>query len=75
MAHVGPLGKKLNFFVSLGIAEILEFSELSVDTEVVPLKTFPQHFELCLHGKLNIEDIVKFYNLCDKTSKIGFRMV
>ena len=36
--HVGPLGKNLNFFVSLGIAEILGFSELFVYTEVVLLK-------------------------------------
>ena len=49
--HVGPLGKNFNFFVSLGITEILGFSELSVYTEVVLLKTFPQHFELCLYCK------------------------
>ena len=41
LGHVGPLGTNLNFFVSLGIAEILGFSELSVYTEVVLLKTFP----------------------------------
>ena len=35
------LGEKLNFFVSLGIAEFLGFSELSVYTEIVLLKTFP----------------------------------
>ena len=45
LGHVGPLGKNLNFFVSLGMAEILGFSELSVYTEVVLLKTFPQHSE------------------------------
>ena len=48
LGHVGPLAKNFNFFVSLGINEILGFSELSVCTEVVLLKTFPQHFELCL---------------------------
>ena len=49
--HVGPLVKNLNFFVSLGIAEILGFSEFPVFTEVVLLKTFQQHFELCLYCK------------------------
>ena len=51
LGHLGPLGKNLNFFTSLGIAEILEFSELSVNTEVVLFKTFPQHLELCLYCK------------------------
>ena len=51
LGYVGPLGKILNFFVSLGIAEFLGFSELSVYTETVLLKTFPQHFELCLYCK------------------------
>ena len=34
LGHVGPLGKKPHFFVSLGIAEILGFSELSIYTEL-----------------------------------------
>ena len=51
MGLVGPSEKNLNFFVSLGIAKIFVFSELSVCTEVVLLKTFPQHFELCLYCK------------------------
>ena len=37
LGHVGPLGKNLTFFVSLGIGEILGFSELSVYTKVVLL--------------------------------------
>ena len=41
LGYVGLLGKNLNFFVSLGIAEILGFSELSAYTEIVLLKTFP----------------------------------
>ena len=41
LGHAGSLGKNLNFFVSLGITEILGFSELSVYTEIVLLKTFP----------------------------------
>ena len=67
MGHVGPSGKKptCNFLISLGITEILGFSDLSVYTEVVLLKTYLQHFELCLFA--NIEKVMKFYNLGDKT--------
>ena len=56
--------EKPNFLISLGITEILGFSELSVYTEVVQLKTYLQHFELCLFA--NIEKVMKFYNLGDK---------
>ena len=49
LGHVGPLWKNLNLFVSLGRAEIAGSSEFSVYTEVVLLKTFPQHFKLCLY--------------------------
>ena len=44
MGHVG----KPHFFVSFEIAKILGFSELSIYTEVVILKTFPQHFGFIL---------------------------
>ena len=64
MGHVGPLGKP-NFLISLGITEILGFSELSVYTEVVQFKTYLQHFELFLFA--NIEKVMKFYNLGEKT--------
>ena len=67
MGHVGPLGEKLNFFVSLGIAKILGFSELSVYTEVVLLKNFPQHFEVC--SAANIQEVRRFYNPGDKSLK------
>ena len=43
--------ENLNFFVSFEIAEIFLFSELFVYTQIVLLKTFPQHFELCLYCK------------------------
>ena len=72
MGHVGPLGKNLNFFDSLGIAEILGFSELSAYTEVALLKTFPHHFELCLY--CNIEEVIKFYILGYKTFETDFRL-
>ena len=59
------LGGKPNFLISLGITESLGFSELSVYTEVVLLKTYLQHFESCLFA--NIEKVMKFYNLGDTT--------
>ena len=55
------------------MAKILGFSELSVYTEVVLLKTFPQHFEVCLY--YNIEEVMKFYNLGDKTFETDFSIV
>ena len=51
LGHVGLLGKNINFLSLLVIAEILGLSELSGYTEGVLLKTFPQHFELCLYCK------------------------
>ena len=50
LGHVGLFrGGGLVFsFVSLGIAEILGFSGLSVCAEVVLLEVFPRHFGLCL---------------------------
>ena len=47
LGHVGLLGKA-SLFVSLGIAEILGFSKLSIYIEVILHKTFLQHFELSL---------------------------
>ena len=63
LGYLGPLGKNLKF-LSHGIDE--GFSELSVYTEVVLLKTFPQHFELCIY--CNIE-VMKFCNIGDKRLK------
>ena len=63
-----PWAKTLNVLSrSLRIAEIFGFSELSVHADVVLLKTFPQHFELCLY-----EEVMKFYNLGDKTFETDF---
>ena len=70
MDHVGPFGGNLNFFVSLGIAEILGFSELSVYTEVVLLKSF--HNTLNNASTANTEEVMKFYNLSDKTFETEF---
>ena len=73
MGHVVPLGKNLKEFLSpLGISEILRFSELLVYTEavLVLLKIFPHHFEFA--SSANIEEVMKFYNLGDKTFETDF---
>ena len=63
-------GRTLLFFVSLGVAEIFGFSELSVYTEVFLLKTFPQRFQYA--SIANIEEVMKFHNLGDKTFETDF---
>ena len=62
-----PLGKAV-FFVSLGIAEIFGFSELSVYTEIV----LPFHNTLNYVSTANIEEAMKFYNPDDKTFETAF---
>ena len=76
MGYVGPLGKNLHFFVSLGIAEILRFSELSVYTEIyytefIPISK-PFHNTLNYASTANIEEVTKFYNLGYKTFETDF---
>ena len=71
MGYVGPLGEKPSFFFSLGIAEFLGFSELSVYTEIVLLKTFPLH-TLNYASTANIEEVMKFYNPGHKTFETDF---
>ena len=44
LGHVGPLGKNLNFFVSLGMAQ--NFLILAEHIDVVLLINFPEQFEL-----------------------------
>ena len=70
MDHVGPLVENLNFFVSLGIAEILGFPEFSVYTEFVRRITF--HNTLNYASTANIEEVMKFYNLGDKSFETDF---
>ena len=40
LGHVGPFGRNLTSFVSLGIAEIWRFSKLSIYSEVSYSKSF-----------------------------------
>ena len=65
MGHVSPLGKNVNFFVSLGIAEMLEFSDLLFIPKLSHSKPF--HNSLTYASAGNIEEVVKFYNLGDET--------
>ena len=51
----------------------LKFWDFTVYTEVVPVKNFLQHFELCLYCK--IEEVMKFYNIGDKTFETDFRLL
>ena len=64
--------KKTSLFVFLGIAEILGFSELSIYAKVVLLKTFLQHLEFV--STANIEEVMKFYNLGNKTFETDFKL-
>ena len=52
------------------IAENLRFSEFSVYIEVVLLKTF--HNTLNYASTASIEEVMKFYNLGDKTFETDF---
>ena len=69
MGHVGPLGKNLTFFVSLGITEILGFSELFMLN--LPCSK-PFRNILNYASAANIEEVTKFYNLGDKIFETDF---
>ena len=74
MGYVGTLGRNLHFFVSIGIPEILGFSELSVHTEIVLLKILPYN-TLNYASTANIEEVMKFYNLDHKTFETDFNLM
>ena len=59
MGHVGSLMKNLNFFVSLGIAEIFGFSELLFILKLSHSKSF--HNTLNHVSTANIKEVMKFY--------------
>ena len=59
MGHVGSLLKNLNFFVSLGIPEILGFSELLFNLKLSHSKPF--HNTLNHVSTANIEEVIKSY--------------
>ena len=61
---VGLLGEKLTFSTPLG-QTISTSLKLSVYIKFVLLINFPEQFELCFTS--NIREVIKFYNLGDKT--------
>ena len=67
---VGPLETNLTYFVSLGIAEISRCFKLSIYSEVFLLKTFFSTWNYA--STLNIGEVVKFYNLGNKTFETDF---
>ena len=67
------LGEKPCLFVFLGITEISGFSELSVYTEVPYSKLF--HNTLDYASIANIEEIMNFYDLGDKTFETDFSFI
>ena len=70
LGHVGPLGKNLNFFVSLGIAEIHNFLSCQFILKLYYLKPF--HNTLNYVSTANIEEVMKFCNLSHKTFETDF---
>ena len=68
---VGLLGEKLIF--SLGTTKISRSLKLSVYINVVLLLNFPKQFELCFCFK--ILEVIKFYNLGNKTFETAFNYV
>ena len=71
LGHVGPLGKNLNFFVSLRIAGIHDFLSFQFILKLFYSKHF--HNTLNYASTANIEEVMKFYNLGDKTFETDFR--
>ena len=70
LGHVGSLVKNLNFFVSLGIANISGFSDFLFTLKLSCSKPF--HNTLNYVSTANIEKVMKFYNLRDKTFETDF---
>ena len=64
------MGKTLIFFVSLGIAEIQNFVSFQSILKLSYSKSF--HNTLNYASTANIEEVVKFYNLGDKTFETDF---
>ena len=68
---VGLLTEKFTFFNSPGTTKISRSLKLSVYINVVLLINFPEQFELCFY--FNIREVIKFYNLGDKTFETDFK--
>ena len=71
--HVGPLGKNLDCFVFLVIAEIYDFPSFQFILKLSYSKPF--HNTLNYASTANIEEVMKFYNLSDKTFETDFNTI
>ena len=71
---VGLLGEKFTFFNSLGTTKFPGVSKLSVYINVVLLINFPTTVQQTLNyaSTSNIREVIKFYNLGDKTFETDF---
>ena len=67
------LGEKPSFFVSLGIAEIVGFLSFLFILKLSYSKPF--HNTLNDASTANIEEVMKFYNLGDKTFETDFNTI
>ena len=68
---VGLLREKYTFFNSIGTTKISSTLRLFVYINVALPINFPEQFESCLTS--NISEVIKFYNLGDKTFETDFK--
>ena len=70
MGHVGPLGKTLSFLSPLGSLKFYHFPSFLFILKLFYSKRF--YNTLNYASTANIEEVMKFYNLGDKTFKTDF---
>ena len=70
LGHVGPLGKNLNFLSPLGSLKFYVFLSFLFILKLSYSK--PIRKILNYASTANIEELTKFYNLCDKTFETDF---
>ena len=70
LGHVGPLGKDRNFLSPLGWLKFLDFLSFLFILECSYSKPFHNTLNYASTG--NIEEVMKFYNLGDKTLETDF---
>ena len=70
---IGLLGEKFTFFKSLGTTKISRSLRFSVYTNVVLLITFQDNLNYA--STSNIREVIKLYNLGDKTFETDFYLM
>ena len=73
LGHVGPLGKNLNFLSPLGSLKFEDFLSFLFMLKLSYSKPF--HKTLKYASTANIEEVMQFYNLGDKTFEADFNLV